>query len=128
MTPLDHTMGLYGWAFGIHDDSYIHPDDLERFAKIAYLRVFEYVGQTAEYLILRHDQQEYRVKPDLYVVVPRLAFTYGDMVETITGTKRVGTIRDIIWHTVKNSPMFFIRVGSTKISKRYWESDLILIR
>lgn len=123
----DNTMGAYRWARYIHSDVYVHPKDIEKFWKVGH-HILQCVGFDGEYLVLRHDRDTYRVKPDFYYPLPDLPFKYGDTVETVTGTKRVGQIRDIIWHTKEKAPMYFIRVKQRKISKRYWERDLRLIQ
>lgn len=126
-SKFENTIGFYRWGLKSDDNSYIHPDDFDEFTRMSYSRIFEYAGNEGEYILLRHDRKCYRVKADFYYPIPALPFKYGDIVETATGTKRVGVIRDIIWHIEKKVPMYFIRESEKNISKRYWESDLRLV-
>ena len=52
-------------------------------------------------------------------------YTYGTYVCPVNHPDRKGKIRDIIWHFKNRTFNYYIEVNNKKISKRYYEEDLV---
>lgn len=52
-------------------------------------------------------------------------YTYGAYVYPVNHPDRKGKIRDIIWHFKNRTFNYYIEVNNKKVSKRYYEADLI---
>ena len=118
--------GLYPW-FEEHGLELVHPEDLERFkALLPYGKVFEIGASVEGYLCLLYGAESFRVKPDLLKEVPQAKYRIGDKIE-VRGKEGLGEIIDIMWHDKQAKPFFQIALNGKKQSKRYWESDFVLI-
>ncbi len=125
MTDQLHAWGLYPW-FQEQGEARIHPEDLQAFKNLKpYGKVFEQIGSIEEYIVLQYNKIKYRVKKDLFTVLPiSPVFTFGDRVEDINHPDRVGTICDIEWHHKDKQFIYFIEINEKKSSKRYYDRDL----
>ena len=52
-------------------------------------------------------------------------FRYGDAAAPVRHPEQTGSIREIRWHFRNNAYYFILTVNNKRISKRYYEEDLI---
>lgn len=132
------TYGLYPWtpAYGyryVHPASRLHFEDAEPLGK-----VFEFLAEAPPddeggWLLLRYDDQTYKVRPDLYSPLTgpssRLPFGFGDPVRERTGPAgqppRRGIIADILWDTVRDRPRYTLWLGKRRGDKTYEVDELV---
>jgi hypothetical protein len=117
------------WGFCLlptkETENQIHPEDFEALSRLfAYGKVFHCVGQEGDYLIIQYDTQRYRVKPDLYQVIPPLRFTFGQQVRERERPEILGIVRRIGWHVLKGEPLIYLEVKGKMKSRRYFQEEL----
>jgi hypothetical protein len=114
---------LYPW-FQEHGASLIHPEDLERLEQLGpYGTVWKRLGTDGEYTVLTARHQTVRVRPDLIVEVPALAFDYGQEVRLIA-KDLTGVVEEIGWHHKHSRPFYLLSIGGKRHSRRYWDDEL----
>jgi len=120
-----NSWGTYPW-FIAHGEEKIHIEDLERFKKEAHnCKVFKCIGKDTNYIILEYGVSRYRVKSDLFKIVPNPKFCNGQKV--IIKDKNIEVIiSDIMWHYDKKEHYYFIFDGHKKKSKRYFEAEITI--
>lgn len=115
--------GTYPW-FIEHGIDLIHTEDLDAFMREANnCKVFKCIEE-GEYIILKYNNNCYRVKSKLFKPVPTPKFDFGDKVR-IRNTNEEVKISDIMWHVGNHEHYYLVCVRNKKKSKRYFESELI---
>ncbi|MBR2175371.1 MAG: hypothetical protein IJ861_00295 [Clostridia bacterium] len=61
----------------------------------------------------------------IIVIADSPKYTYGAYVCPVNHPDRKGKIRDIIWHFKNRTFNYYIEVNNKKVSKRYYEEDLV---
>ncbi len=122
MSDYKEKWGLYQW-FEEHGKELVHPEDIDNFRKlIPNGKVFKCIYADDTYLTLQYGRNTYRVKPDLFKVVPEPQKNFGDTV-TILKSEKVAEIFEVMWHFKRNTHMFSVKIDGEKKSKRYWIED-----
>lgn len=115
--------GIYPW-FKEHGSDLIHPEDLEAFTQEANnSKVFECI-EDSEYLILKYNSNYYRVKDELFKLVPTPKYNFGEIVK-IKESGEEAIITDIMWHYGKQEHYYLISIRGKKKSKRYSEIEFV---
>lgn len=122
--------GFFTWSpehQEYHGASMIHPDDLDSWNRShPYGGLFECIKIEGKYLVLRHGEDTFRAKPDLFHSVKRPLKQIGDPVEVESkGEQKTAVVVEIQWHHQKNEPFYFLIMDGKKSSKRYWNSDFL---
>ena len=126
-----------------NDLSLIHPDDLENLQKYCpggrNFVSFEELGKEDDYSIVSiqdlvnlPQSLTVRIKPEVIREYQPTKYVMGQKVRVITGTPRVGWIRDIHWHWKNKHHIYFLRVGDLPVTckkkqlrtRYYQEQDL----
>jgi len=124
MSRCEGTFGLYPW-FLEHGTEMIHPSDYHHFSILKpYGKVFQCVGESERYLVLRYGLAQYRVKPDLYQPIPKPPFVIGEPVRVKDDPNLIGVVCDINWHHQKSSPIFFLEINGKRRSRRFFQDEL----
>ena len=123
---LKNTWGIYPWST-LYGDDLIYSEDLEK-AKENELRgkVFHCIDSDGKYITLEYQNENYRVKPDLYKVFHGIVFPIGSSIKIKKYPDKFGVIRDICWYWDKKEPMYFITLNGKKKTKRYFLEDFII--
>lgn len=115
--------GVYPW-FIERGAKLIHPDDLEDYKKQASsCRVYQCV-EALEYLTLRYQNKCYRVKEELFQIVPAPQFDFGQSV-IIKENGKKAVVSDIMWHYKSQQHYYLLVVENKKKSRRYFASELL---
>lgn len=123
---LVNTWGLYPW-FEEDGEALIHPASLASWRELMpYGKVFLCISEEEEWLTLQYQEHAYKVKPDLYQIVPAPAFSFGDVVQLAKKPETMGVICDIAWHHKHEKEMYHITVDGKKKSSRYFKEDFVL--
>ena len=120
--------GIYPW-FVEHGKELIHPDDWngfeEQFQKTASpAAVAQCVGASNGFLLLQYPSGVFRVKPDLFRIIPTPAFSFGEHVVVLKTPEKRGVVYQIIWHYKENQPMYFVLYGGKRSKRRYRAEEL----
>lgn len=121
----------YGYCimYGVGNEYMIHPDDLDsyiRFISKGYI-IFEYINKSDDYLILKYNENLFRVNENLFRELPNFIakFEIGEVVLVNTKKGEIkGIVVDRMWHYDKKEPFYFIKVENKIKSKRYFNRDL----
>ena len=114
--------GRYPWSdlYGIDK---IHCDDFDNFQKqMNNCKVFECIDENPDFITLKYGDSLFRVKGDLFKVVPSPKFHIGQSV-VIKNKEKVVVISDIMWHLDQQEHYYFVTVDGKKKSKRYFENE-----
>ncbi|CAN5919502.1 hypothetical protein BH24BAC1_BH24BAC1_07620 [soil metagenome] len=128
MKRTPNQFGRYPW-FPEHGYSYVHPAYRQEFESIEpHDKVFEKHEESEDWLLLRYQSQQFKVKPELYTPIQPLPFTFGDQVR-LRGVAPVfaappAEITDIIWDPKTHQPFFQIRQGRKKLNQFYRADEL----
>ena len=119
----DSQWGLYPW-WEAHGTDMIHPDDLLTVQRLnPGSKVFQMTTEEGGFIRLRYGSTEFRARPSIFKPVDAAIHEIGKTV-TLTGGRSAEVI-GIMWHHVRNEPMYELRIGGKKKSKRYWNSDFV---
>jgi len=100
--------GTYPW-FAENGVDLIHPDDLEDFMEEANnCKVYECIAES-EYLTLRYNKRDYRVKDKLFKLVPAPKFSFGQTVKIKTKDEEA-IITDIMWHSSNQQHYYLLSI------------------
>ena len=109
----------------LQEQNSIHPEDLERMKQLfPHCKVFQCIGEDAEYLLISYGQEIFRVNPVVFKPVPPLPFGIGATVREKARSAVIGEVYEIKWHYKEALPMFFLTVGGKKKSRSYWADEL----
>lgn len=123
-TDLAGSWGIYPWFPELGDDL-VAPDSLDVVRSIRpYGKLFNCSGLSNGYLALRYRDQEFFVRPDLYIAVQCPRFCFLDEAR-VAGTGKVGVIVDIEWHYKRAEPIFYLEFSGKRSSKQYFQSELV---
>lgn len=128
MKRTPNQFGRYPW-FPEHGYSYVHPAYRPEFESLEpHDKVFEKHEESEDWLMLRYQDQQFKVKPELFSSIQPLPFTFGDQVRA-QGAAPVfaappAEITDIIWDPKTNQPFFQIRQGRKKLNQFYRVDEL----
>lgn len=86
-------------------------------------KVFECIGENAEFITLKYGEKLFRVKGDLFKIVPMPKFHTGQKVRLEEKFKEDVVISDVMWRFDKHEHYYYITVAGKKKSKRYSESE-----
>lgn len=125
----ERVWGLYPWHGQSESErALVHPEDFERLKLLwPYCKVLERLGEAAEpgFIVLRHGESTFRVRPDLFQPVAPPAFDFGEPVCLRKDSERTGVIVAIYWHYKQARPFFLIRLGTKRSLKRYFAEELV---
>ena len=121
--------GLYGWtpAYGYR---YVHPANRRTFEWLEPLgKLFERIDETADWLLLRYDEQQFKVSPELFKELPgRPPFSFGDLVEETHPAPgqapRRGLISDVYWNESRDEATYQIVEKKRKLSRIFQAGEL----
>lgn len=123
-TDLVGSWGIYPWFPELGDDL-VAPGSLDVVKSIRpYGKLFNCSGFSNGYLALRYRDQEFFVRPDLYVAVQCPVFGFLDEAK-VAETGKVGVIIDIEWHYKRIEPIFYLEFSGKRSSKQYFQSELV---
>ena len=119
--------GLYPWtpAYGLR---YIHPANRRSFEWLEPLgKVFEKIDETEDWILLRYDEQQFKVSGELFTELHRKPeFSFGDVVEEVSpGPGRPahhGLISDVFWDEGQDRARFQLVEKKRKL-KRIFEAE-----
>ncbi|GGG47443.1 DUF6960 family protein [Hymenobacter glacieicola] len=119
--------GLYSWTpeFGL---SYLHPANRRSFEWLEPLgKVFEKIDETEDWILLRYDEQQFKVSRDLFrELYGKPPFSFGDLVEQVNPEPgqpaHRGLISDVFWDEATDRARFQIVEKKRKV-KRIFEAD-----
>lgn len=119
--------GLYSWFPG-YGYSHIHPANRREFEGLEpHNKVFEKIGELNDWLLLRYADEEFKVRPDLFVSIPKLPFTFGEWVKPANQPAGpVAEIMDIYWSVSEDVAFFSLRQGKRKLEGVYRQEHLML--
>ncbi len=119
---------MYSW-FREKGEHLLHPDERQGASHDNYYgRVFFCSGETEDgYLVLNFADKQYRVKPDIYRVMPTPPFKFGDKVRYKAKPEGVGIILGLGWHFKREEPIYTLIIDGKRAKKNYYADDLELI-
>jgi hypothetical protein len=108
-----------------HGSESIHPDDWSSFANFRPAgKVFK-ISKEGDWVRLRYGDHSFRVRRDLIRSVPAPRFHIGDSVRAKQhGAAAQATIVAIEWHHKLDQPMYFLRFGEKRSSRRYYDEEV----
>jgi hypothetical protein len=117
------TWGIYPW-FMEHGIEMIHPEDADNFKRetASNCKVFECISESTEYITLKYNDKQFRLRSDLFKTLPAPKFNFGQSVKTKVNDIEV-IITDILWHYDKEEYYYFVSAAGKKKSKRYYEHE-----
>jgi hypothetical protein len=125
----ERVWGLFPWHGQSESErALVHPEDFERLKLLwPYCKVLERLGDAAEpgFIVLRHGESTFRVRPDLFQPVSPPVFDFGSEVCLRKDPARTGVIVAIYWHYKQARPFFLIRFGTKRTLKRYFAEELL---
>lgn len=125
--PKPVVYGLYGWtpAYGYR---YIHPANRRTFEWLEPVgKLFEKIDETDEWLLLRYDEQQFKVSPELFKeLYNRPAFSFGDLVEEVNPpagrAAHRGLISDVFWDEATDRATYQLVERKRKV-RQVFEAD-----
>ena len=121
--PKPVVFGLYGWTpdYGYR---YIHPANRRSFEWLEPLgKVFEKIDETDDWIILRYDEQQFFVSPELFKeLYQKPAFSFGDTVKTTAPPTHQGLISDVFFDERADAFQFQLVEKKRKV-QRVFEAD-----
>lgn len=118
--------GIYRWFIEDGKEK-IHKDDFEKFKKnINNVCVVECIDKIEDFLVIKYNNNIYRVEGELSLELPEPKFKFGDLVICKNNENCVvkGIIEDIMWHDSKKCNYYFLLVDGKKKSRRYFNNEL----
>lgn len=118
--------GIYRWFIEDKKEK-IHEEDFEKFQKnINNVCVVQCIDKIDDFLIIKYNDNVYRVKGELALELPKPKFKFGDLVIHKNKEDKIikGVIADIMWHDCKKSNYYFLLVDGKKKSRRYFNNEL----
>jgi hypothetical protein len=85
--------------------------------------VFECVEKNSDYITIRHGNNYFRVRKDLFKAISSPNFYIGQGV-LVNNKGMKATISDIMWHYDDREHYYFITINRKKKSKRYKAFEL----
>ncbi|UOR06075.1 hypothetical protein MUN82_03020 [Hymenobacter aerilatus] len=124
--------GLYGWtpAYGYR---YIHPANRRTFEWLEPVgKLFEKIDETDEWLLLRYDEQQFKVSPELFKeLYGRPAFSFGDLVEEVNPpagrAAHRGLISDVFWDEATDRATYQLVERKRKVRQVFEADELRLV-
>jgi len=124
--------GLYGWtpAYGYR---YIHPANRRTFEWLEPVgKLFEKIDETDEWLLLRYDEQQFKVSPELFKeMFLKPPFSFGDLVEETHPTPgqppHRGLISDVYWNESRDEPTYQMVERKRKLKRIFQADELRLV-
>lgn len=128
MRRTPNEFGLYPW-FPEHGYGYVHPAYRRDFESLEPNdKVFEKLEESDEWLMIRYQDEQFKVKPELYTPILPLPFTFGDQVHLHNPASNSptlsGEITDIFWNPKEDRPFFLIRQGRKKLEYPFRTEEL----
>lgn len=118
--------GVCPWFFELGYDL-IAPESLTAIMAIgSYGKLFKCAGLFGGYLTLKYGGLEFFVRPDIYVAMQAPKFDFFDEVKLVK-TEEVGVVVDIGWHHKKREPVFHLEFGGRKLSRQYFQYELVRV-
>ncbi|QIX60555.1 hypothetical protein HER32_04875 [Hymenobacter sp. BT18] len=125
--PVVH--GLYGWtpAYGY---SYIHPANRRTFEWLEPVgKLFEKIDEDEEWLLLRYDEQQFKVRPELFKeLYGKPAFSFGDAVQEVAPEPgrppHRGLISDVFWDEAADRARFQLVERKRKLPRVFEAEEL----
>ena len=116
--------GLAPW-FEETGPDLVHAEDLDAFRQLLpYGKLFKCVADDVQYLTIQYAKETFRIKPQLFRVVPEPRKKIGDEVRVKVGeVTKMATVYDVNWHFQKGQPFFFLIIDGKSQRKRYWTED-----
>ncbi|GGF24894.1 hypothetical protein GCM10011383_40570 [Hymenobacter cavernae] len=119
--------GLYPWTpeYGLR---YIHPANRRSFEWLEPLgKVFEKIDETDDWILLRYDEQQFKVSPELFTELHKKPpFSFGDVVQEVSPEPGCpahhGLISDVFWDEGADKARFQLVEKKRKV-KRVFEAD-----
>jgi hypothetical protein len=121
--------GLYPWTpeYGLR---YIHPANRRSFEWLEPLgKVFEKIDETDEWILLRYDEQQFKVSPELFTELhQKPPFSFGDLVEESNPEPgrpaHHGLISDVFWDESADRARFQLVEKKRKLKRIFEAEDL----
>lgn len=118
-----NTWGLYQCFQGT-DDAMVDYECRESFFALQPNgKVFECISEQEDTITLKYGKQIFRVKPELYRIIPKPFYKVGDIVEIIDKASK-GKILHVNWHIRDKKPFYYLEINGQKSGKRYMDCDL----
>ena len=119
--------GLYAWTpeYGFR---YVHPANRRTFEWLEPVgKVFEKIDETEDWILLRYDEQQFKVSSELFKeMYNKPPFSFGDVVAEATPEPgrpaHEGLISDVYWDEANDTFRFQIVERKRKL-KRIFEAD-----
>ena len=121
--------GLYGWtpAYGYR---YVHPANRRTFEWLEPVgKLFERIDETSDWLLLRYDEQQFKVSPELFKELSgRPPFSFGDLVEEVNPpagqAPHHGLISDVYWNESRDEATYQIVEKKRKLPRIFQAGEL----
>ena len=129
MGKYKNTWCIYPWFYEDGADL-IHPDDLERYKErfLYHQNCLLYcIDEDPDYITVKHKEELFRVKPELYkrVIIPR--YSYGEHLKLKKYPDAICVVDDLRWHYDRAEPIYTLIVDGKKKSRRYYEEEFDLV-
>lgn len=125
--PKPVTYGLYSWtpAYGFR---YVHPANRRTFEWLEPLgKVFEKIDENDEWILLRYDEQQFKVLPELFKeLYEKPAFSFGDVVATRTPAHQ-GLVSDVFYDEATGAFRFQLVERKRKVARVFEAEELKLV-
>ena len=109
--------------FDEHGAQHVHPDDLDALRELnPYCKLF-FCEAREDFLVLRYQDESYRVTVELFEPVRAPAFTFNERV-VVVKCGEAAVVNGIMWHYKRSEPMFFLIKDGKLRSRRYWTDEL----
>jgi hypothetical protein len=122
--------GLYPW-FPEHGLTFIHPANRRDFEDIQPgNKVFELLEAANGWLLLRYQDRQYKVKPDLFTEIDQPPLRYGDWVKVLNMPELPNLpaeVNDVVWNEREGRAYFALVQRKRKIPGIFSERDLLKV-
>ena len=119
--------GLYNW-FPEHGYTYVHPANRRDFEDIQPAgKVFELLESANGWLLLRYQDRQYKVKPELFVEIDRPPLRYGDWVRVQNQPEipnYPAEVNDVLWNEREGKAYYALVLRKRKLPGIFGEEDL----
>ena len=123
--PKPVVFGLYGWTpdYGYR---YIHPANRRSFEWLEPLgKVFEKIDETDDWIIIRYDEQQFFVSPELFKeLYQKPPFSFGDTVRTTAPPAHQGLISDVFFDERTDEYRFQVVEKKRKVQRVFEAEEL----
>jgi len=105
----------------------LHADDIGKPTDYSTRQsLYQCIGITPDgkYLVLSLGGVPFRVLPSQFIPRPAPPFWMGDCVQVKQQPDKRGCVYRIVWHSKRNEPMFYLRIGDRHSTHRYFAEEL----